>query len=497
MGIAMLVALTLVAGGVRSAAAQTQTGKVGSVTVSTPPHVGVAESAAPLGIVDLAKAGYVEQEFLLSGVATRYRNSGNWTSDGVWTVTPAGQEPYTSRILVRRPTEGRRFNGVVVVEWFNVSRGYDAEATFPQLWPLLLREGYAWVGVSAQKIGLDALKVSKVYPPARIALGDPVRYAAIASAKTDGFSYDIFSQAGNAVRTQAGVLLGGLRPDRLLGTGTSQSAGRLVTHVNAIHPLARVFDGFLIHARGAGGAALDNVPGAETAIDVPSPSYIRADLNVPVFTVNSETDATGYFSARQPDSTRFRYWEVAGSSHAPRFRNIFQNVQVGLPIDSEPCELPANNMPLHRVLQAALSHLNTWVAKGTLPPSLPKLTIEGTPPNIKRDQYGNALGGVRLPEMNVPSARYAPRAVTSSSDPVLRLVCPLSGSVNYWSNTAAPATPPADPWPEPSLKSLYRSHDAYVTKFTQAARDAVAAGYLLELNAKESIDQAVQSEVAK
>jgi hypothetical protein len=485
------------AGGV-APAAQAQTAKVGSVTISTPPNVGVTESAAPLNVVDLAKAGYVEQEFFLSGMATRYRSSGHWTSDGVWTVTPAGREPYTTRVIVRRPTDGGKFNGVVVVEWLNVSRGYDAEATFPQLWPLLLREGYAWVGVSAQKIGIDALRVSKVYPPARIPIGDPVRYAALDTQKTDGFSYDIFSQAGNAVRTQAGVLLGGLHPDRLLGTGTSQSANRLVTHVNAIHPLAKVFDGFLIHARGAGGAPIDNVPSvAETAVNVPSPARIRTDLNVPVFTVNSETDATLYFSARQPDSPHLRYWEVAGSSHAPRFRNIYQNVQVGLPIDSEPCDLPANNMPFHRVLQAALSHLKSWVAKGTLPPSLPTLSIEGTPPRIQRDQYGNALGGVRLPEMKVPIARYAPRGETSSSDPVLRLVCPLSGSVDYWSNTAEPSAPPTDLWPEPSLKSLYRSHDAYVSKFKQAARDAVAAGYLLELNAKESIDQAVHSEVGK
>ena len=97
--------------------------------------------------------------------------------------------------------------------------------------------------------------------------------------------------------------------------------------------------------------------------------------------------------------------------------------------------------------------------------------------------------------MNVPIARYAPRAESSSPDPVVRLVCPLSGSVDYWSNSAQPAESTSDSWPKPSLKALYRTHQEYLSKFTQATHDAVAAGYLLEPDANEAIDQAAVSEV--
>ena len=54
--------------------------------------------------------------------------------------------------------------------------------------------------------------------------------------------------------------LGGLQLERLIAAGESQSAFRLVTYVNAIHPLADVYDGFLIHSRGGGGAPLSQAP---------------------------------------------------------------------------------------------------------------------------------------------------------------------------------------------------------------------------------------------
>ena len=232
---------------------------------------------------------------------------------------------------------------------------------------------------------------------------------------------------------------------------------------------------------------------------VPSPSFSRVDLTVPVFTVNSETDVTGYFPARQPDSPIFREWEVAGSAHNPWFRSQYSNAQNGLPLDTNPCATHQNDMPFHHVLQAALAHLNAWVADATAPPSLPKIDIQGTPRAIQRDQYGNALGGIRLPEMNVPVARYGPSGATSSTDSLVRLLCNLAGTVDYWSNTPEPpsAGPPADLWPDPPLKDLYRNHGAYVSAFTQATRAAVKAGYLLGPDAQASIDAAAHADVGK
>ena len=44
-------------------------------------------------------------------------------------------------------------------------------------------------------------------------------------------------------------LLDGLEPERVLAVGGSQSAVRLSTYINAVHPVARAYDGFLVAAR--------------------------------------------------------------------------------------------------------------------------------------------------------------------------------------------------------------------------------------------------------
>ncbi len=62
--------------------------------------------------------------------------------------------PYRTRILVRRPTDPARFNGTVVVEWMNVSAGESAP-DWDYLNPMLMRDGYAYVAVSAQALAVN------------------------------------------------------------------------------------------------------------------------------------------------------------------------------------------------------------------------------------------------------------------------------------------------------------------------------------------------------
>src|SRR4029077_15954326 len=113
----------------------------------------------------------------------------------------------------------------------------------------------------------------------------------------DSYSYDIFSQAGQAVWGNPGRVLGGLRPRHVIAAGESQSPARLVTYIDAVHPLARVFDGFLVHSRSTGGAPLAQAP--LDPVVTPSPTLIRSDLRQPVLVFNTETDA-GALLARQP-----------------------------------------------------------------------------------------------------------------------------------------------------------------------------------------------------
>ena len=78
----------------------------------------------------------------------------------------------------------------------------------------------------------------------------------------------------------------------------------MVTYIDAVHPLVHVYDGFLVHSRGGGGAALSQSPLA--SVTAPNPTLIRNDLDVPVFVFQTETDVAGGFAARQPDTDLFR-----------------------------------------------------------------------------------------------------------------------------------------------------------------------------------------------
>src|SRR5450631_3243046 len=101
--------------------------------------------------LNLASVGYAEQEYLLSGTAQAYIpvTPGRLPRNGRWNVmpNPGATAPYTTRILVRRPIDPKRFNGTVVVEWFNESAGFDTPSDWLYTHDEIVREGYAYVGV--------------------------------------------------------------------------------------------------------------------------------------------------------------------------------------------------------------------------------------------------------------------------------------------------------------------------------------------------------------
>jgi hypothetical protein len=263
-------------------------------TVSGPITGGLGAIVPPnLNEFNLAQVGYEQSEFFITGTATAYTSSASLTTDGKWTVAPgkapsSAPAPYTTRVVVYRPIDPKKFNGTVVVEWLNVSGGLDADPDWTQTHNELIRAGFAWVGVSAQAVGVNQLKCSATAPPSLQcpAPGDPARYGTL-SHPGDSYSYDIFSQAGQAVRDDSAQILGGLTPRTLLAAGESQSAARLVTYIDAVQPLVYVYDGFLVHSRGAAGAPLSQFTPPTTppnpTVQPPSPTLIRTDLNEPVF----------------------------------------------------------------------------------------------------------------------------------------------------------------------------------------------------------------------
>ena len=427
-------------------------------------------SALPLSLY-----GYSEQEYFVAGTATSYTNVGALGTNGRWTVRPSSSAAYKTRILVRRPTDPSTFNGTVIVEWLNVSVGFDTTPEWAISHNEFMQTGYAWVGVSAQSVGVNG------FPPGNPAgtagalkVWDPVRYGSLVQ-PGDSFSYDIYSQAGEALRHPRGVQpLQGLKVKHLIATGESQSAFRLVTYIDAVAPVAKLYDGYMVHSRGAGASALSQAP--QPDIPAPQPTLFRTDLDVPVIAFQSESDliVLGYFSDRQPDSAFFRDWETAGTPHADKYHLAFDtdvDSQKALP-QSQPslCDKPINNGPMRYVLNAAYAALNRWVQSGVAAPRAPRIDIiAGAPPTIVRDGFGNAEGGIRTPDVDVP-------------------ISTLSGLGNS-SNCAIFGT--TTPFSAAMLAQLYPNSFDYVSKVTTDVLIDVQEGFILPRDAKTIIDTAV------
>lgn len=382
-----------------------------------------------LGAFDLKAKGYVVEEFFLAGTAQSYKLAGEATVDGRWQALPAETAPYATRIVVVRPMDGRRFNGTVAVEWLNVTGGLDAAPDWSYTHRELLRSGYAYVGVSAQRVGVEG--GSRFGSGGALKSANPARYGGL-SHPGDAFSFDMFTQAGRVV--DSGQVLGGLKAARVLAMGESQSASYLTTYVNAVDPLARVFDGFLIHSRSGSAAMLSpgaGVGGAPGSPRAPAGLKLRDDLRVPVLTLIAETDLMGsqgggFLLARQPDSSRLRVWEMAGTAHVDNYALMVSAIDSGeAPMASlvaawRPTSAtilgklvkPMNAAPQHHyVAMAALSHLEAWVRTGRAPPKGPPLAVAtpaaGGAAALVLDAEGNAKGGIRSPWVDVPTARHS------------------------------------------------------------------------------------------
>ena len=142
---------------------------------------------------DPAEVGYVQEEYFLSGTASSYTSAGGaFTSDGAWTAARGETADYKTRLVVYRPTNPRKFNGTVVVEWLNVTGGLDVPALWMPTHRHLIRNGCTWVGVSAQLVGIEG---GGVMPGLGLHQLEPGRYAELHH-PGDAYAYDMFSQIG-------------------------------------------------------------------------------------------------------------------------------------------------------------------------------------------------------------------------------------------------------------------------------------------------------------
>jgi hypothetical protein len=455
---------------------------IANPVMSLPPDVGDINLLAEN--FDLEDVGYQQFEYFLEGTASAYTNLSELGSDGAWAVEPGEQAEYKTRIVVNRPIDPADFSGDVLVEWLNVTAGFETPPSWGTGQLEMRRGGAVWVGVSAQIVGIEGSTTGGLPLPLYLKAVNPERYGSLLH-PGDSFSYDMFNQVAQAIRNPEGIdPLSGLVAQRLIAYGESQSAGRLVTYVNAIHPLYNAYDGYMVHSRGDGSSPLAQDP--QVLIPTPNAVLIRTDLNVPVMTFETETDVLllGYVAARQPDTDLIHTWEVPGTAHGDYYTFISgRNDTVGDPVFASVieetsilgfinCSKPMNNGPQHYVFNTAVRALNAWVAGGSPPPNSPRLELNDDLSDYLYDDRGNVLGGIRTPYVDAPSAVLLGDANEGDS------FCFLFGSTALFSAE--------------QMASGYIDEAGFVAAVTESTNSAVAAGFLLQADADAIVTWAPQ-----
>jgi hypothetical protein len=424
--------------------------------------------------IDLASRGYVEEEYFLSKAPSSVGagdGACTYTTPALATGTVSNcNGAYKTRIVVRRPASPEAFNGTVLLEWQNVTAQYDVDHYWLESNEHIMREGYAWVGVSAQRLGVHP---NPLFPfpcipgnPAtwlvcnNLRTWSPLRYGTLNVPAGDALSFDIFAHAAKAVRSPdpAGPApLGGLVTDTVLALGTSQSAGRLTTFHNSIHPLQAepVVDAFFLGE---------------------SRTALRTDLDVPVLRLLSEVDVAANYAPADADN--YRHWEVAGSSHADAgFTEPIQAfVEQGVILQAQPtCNRPApSRIPKRFTYHAAWDAMVRWVQQGTPPPTAPRIAFaDGA---IVRDDAGNAQGGIQLSEHAVATAYNG----TGNGGGTF---CNLFGV--------------HEPFSAAQLRERYRNPGAYTSQVARVNNDNRRAGYLVAADSAASTQAAAHSSIGR
>jgi len=481
----------------RSAVIPTVAGPI-AITRSSYPFMSAAREVEP---VDLGNFGYAEAEYLVSGKANVY----DYGADGRLRVL-APDAPYTTRILVRRPVDPRRFSGNVVVELLNPSDKFDADLIWELTRNYEMEHGDAYVGITSKPVAAAFLQKF-----------DPKRYAALSWANPipldqtcknpgpsllpghsspsteDGLIWDIVTQVGALLKNDDPKNpLGGLQVRYLYQTAYSQTGAYVGTYISLFQPNVRlsngkpVYDGFLIGT--AAGVSTINQCASPLKPD-DSRSLVRSPE--PIIRIMTLTDFYRFgpfltYRERRADSDaaddRYRLYEIAGAAHVVTILDSSAPSDVdvsagGLPRERVSCKEAESDFPSQYIFDGALANLERWVRDGKSPPNAKRIAMSkpGDPSAVPLvDEFGNVKGGVRSPYVDVPVATYYGTSTATGTDSTPP-TCPITGHIV--------------PFDHGRLARLYPTHADYTRRVDADVDRLVSEGWITRADGQRIKDQ--------
>lgn len=446
------------------------------ITAQSYPWLDHRHTLRPL---DLEKAGFVEEEYLVSGKANVY----DWDPDPAKNIDIKYKDaPYTTRILMRRPADMAKFSGTVVVETLNPARTYDMAIMFGWIAPRILERGDAWVGISGPGVEaslqrFDAARYAKISfanpapEGACPASGAPAGAPPRKNASEPGLRLDAFAQLGEWLRgNEAGNPLSGhVKYVFLVG----HTGGDVGPYVNSVGRSARlpngkpIYDGYLMHS--GTNVGLLNICGTKLAAN--DERNLPGHAGVPVVMMKTMSDLP--FAGR-PDSDApgdvFRIYDMPGSVHADKFlfpfmadvaeqkRAVDPNLRT--PVTDEwpferTCDIAdirMNDFPQGYLIDGALENLERFARDGTPLPHAARVPFAGGQPQL--DPYGNPLGGIRTPWVDAPTGTFHFKLTGKE---------PTCARMGY-----------EDIWPWQKTMAVYGNYDAYAAKVKTSLDKLVA-----------------------
>ena len=477
------------------------------VIVESPP-TGQGPAFVPgTRLVDDLPTDYIEEEFFISGLADLY-NYANDPPEGPTDIEVISEEPvrYKTRIIVRRPAKANKFNGTVVIEWWNSTAGFDTAPAWDPSAEYFANSGTVYVGVTNSTTSLgflvDGCRLFSFLPKSC-----GTRYETL-SLPANGLAWDVMSQIANLLKSDdvSNPLPVDYAVERVLHVGESQQAGSVITYASGFH-LDGLNDGYFVQSGinsrpinfgPACGAEAPEFPDCTPRLSFPA-SRVRTDLPVPVYQTVTQTDFEGLgFSVfgRQADTSTFRYYEIAGAAH----NTVHEGIEI-IPADifgpnpillTDLCLEQLNTVadgPVFAsyVLNALWERMQEQLIDGDEPPAgvLLDTTAEF---ELVRDDLGNVEGGVRLPSMEAPTATYVSSATPNPYLPpelggFANLACRLSGAVL--------------PFDDAILSALYPDHGTYVSQVVESANELKSQGLMLQQDAVTVKTAAAASDIGQ
>ena len=476
------------------------------VTGTSRPFLAAAHQARPL---DLAEHGYVEEEFLLNGRARVF----DWPERMGAEPPVVGEGVYTTRILIRRPIAGERFNGTVVVEAFNPSSPVDLPIIWAESHEHLIAQGMAWVGVTVKPNTIVALKrfdparydpLSMPHPPGGPACAaDEINAWSQPTTPADetGLAWDLLSQLGLALKSQGSSNPLGRVAERMYLTGQSQTAGYARTYASVFARVVTdargdpIYDGYLYSGSPPWQVPLHQCAASFAPDD---PRLVTAAAGAPIIEIFAEGDLGTNIETRRADSDAppdlYRRYEVAGAAHTDAWERLSFPAEpdmtraTGRPealpgVECMPDDVEPADFPVRYVFNAAWSHLERWVREGVPAPTAEPLALKSDAPApfapasaFVVDRHGNATGGVRTPHVDVPTARWV-GAKTGGFQ------CMFEGYKRSFT--------------EAELEALYGTHERYVERVRTSARTLQAERWLTPADAAAIVRAAERSDVLR